>query len=159
MKNAKIDEAKANLLEINEVIKQLDESLREAALQVLVPMYFPDTSKQDKPAAIGTKDKKEAEESAAPDTDDLGNFIGSFEQSRPAENVMVLDVNVGGELLVRAPFTAMVLLLESNEPVKSSVPFTVMLLPRITEPLPMVRLLRTEVDDGNSVPVVIPEPV
>jgi len=90
MKNAKIEEAKANLLEINEVIKQLDESLREAALQVLVPMYFPDTSKQDRAAAIGTKDKKEAEESAAPDTDDLGNFIASFEQSKPAENVMVL---------------------------------------------------------------------
>ncbi len=90
MKNAKIEEAKANLLEINEVIKQLDESLRAAALEVLVPMYFPDTTKQDKPAAIEAKNKKESEESVAPDTDDLGSFIAPFEKSKPAENVMLL---------------------------------------------------------------------
>lgn len=90
MKNTKIEETKANLLEINEVIKQLDESLREAALRVLLPMYFPDISKQNNPTVIGTNDKKEAEESTVPDTEDLGNFIASFEQSKPAENVMVL---------------------------------------------------------------------
>lgn len=90
MKNTKIEDAKTNLLEINELIKQLDESLRETALQVLVPMYFPDTSKQEKSEAIGPKDKKEAEESAVPDMDDIGSFIVSFEKSKPAENVMML---------------------------------------------------------------------
>ena len=90
MKNAKIEEVKANLLEINELIKQLDISLRDTALQVLYPIFFPDTSKQEKSAAIGTKYKKEAEESAVPDTDDLENFIASFEKSKPAANVMVL---------------------------------------------------------------------
>lgn len=90
MKNAKIEEAKANLLEINEVVKQLDESLRAAALQVLVPMYFPDTPKQNKATASRAIDKIEADESALPHTDDIGNFISSFEQNKPAENVMVL---------------------------------------------------------------------
>lgn len=89
MKSPKIDEAKANLLEINDVVKQLEESLRATAIQVLVPMYFPDTSKHGKPTTIGTTDNK-AVEPELHDTDDLGNFIASFEQSRPAENVMLL---------------------------------------------------------------------
>ena len=75
------------------------------------------------------------------------------------EKVMVLAVNVGAELLVRAAFTSIVLPLESSAPVKRRVPFTVMLLPSNTEPLPMVRLLRTDVEEGNSFPVAIPEPV
>ena len=75
------------------------------------------------------------------------------------ENVMVLAVNVGAELLVRAPFTSIVLPLESSAPFKRSVPFTVMLLPSNTEPLPMVRLLSTEVEEGNSFPEVMLEPV
>lgn len=90
MKNAKIEEVKTNLLEINDVIKQLDESLRDTALQVLVPMYFPETSNQDKSAALATNNKKEAAESAVPDTGDLGNFIASFENSKPAETVLAL---------------------------------------------------------------------
>ncbi len=90
MKNSKIEEAKGNLLEINEVIKQLDESLRAAALQVLVPMYFPDATKQNKPATAGSTNKKESEELTATDTDDLGSFLASFEQTKPAENVMLL---------------------------------------------------------------------
>ena len=90
MKNAKIDEVKGKLLEINDVIKQLDESLRATALQVLVPIYFPDAGENQKQSASCAKGNQDEVKPEPPDTDDLGNFLASFEQSKPAENVILL---------------------------------------------------------------------
>lgn len=90
MKDAKIDEAKAKLLEMNDLIKQLDESMREVAIQLLLPMYFQGADGPRKPAMGAGSDNKVTAKSPAPNTDDLGDFIASFEQGKPADNVILL---------------------------------------------------------------------
>ncbi len=90
MKGATIEETKKKLLEINELIKQLDESMRAAALQVLIPLYFSSAGEQPKKASADVPDDKTAAVSEPPDTSALGNFITSFEQSKPADNVLML---------------------------------------------------------------------
>ena len=89
MKDTKIDEAKAKLLEINELIKQLDESMREAAIQLLVPLYF-HGSDEPRPAVGSSSDNKNPAKGLPQSTDDLGDFIASFEQGKPADNVLLL---------------------------------------------------------------------
>jgi hypothetical protein len=90
MKSITIEEAKGKLLEINELVKQLDDSMRATALQVLFPLYFPTLPElQKKTSALAQEDTK-TDVSAQPDTSDLGNFISSFEQSKPADNVILL---------------------------------------------------------------------
>ncbi len=90
MKDTKIDEAKTKLLEINELIKQLDESMRETAIQLLVPLYFHGADEPRKPAVDPSGDNKSLAKGVPPSTDDLGDFIASFEQGKPADNVLLL---------------------------------------------------------------------
>jgi hypothetical protein len=90
MKDTKINEAKAKLLEMNELIKQLDESMRETAIQLLVLLYFQGADGSRKPTRIAGGDNKDPAKLAASNTDDLGDFIASFEQGKPADNVILL---------------------------------------------------------------------
>lgn len=90
MKDAAIGDAKAKLLEINELIKQLDESLRQAAIQLLVPLYFEGADKPRTLSAGSSNDNQNRAKELPPSTDDLGEFIASFEQGKPADNVLLL---------------------------------------------------------------------
>lgn len=89
MKSTDIKEATDKLLEMSAVIKQLDESMREAALRILTPLYFPDHAV---PSKTLPKNNSSLGESAslASDTSDIGEFIESFEQGKPADNVLLL---------------------------------------------------------------------
>lgn len=90
MKDTRIEEAKAKLLELNELVKQLDESLRGPAIQLLVPLYFQGAEEPKKSAVGAGIDNKDTGKSQPPNTDDLGDFIASVEQGKPAENVLLL---------------------------------------------------------------------
>lgn len=90
MKDAAIGDAKAKLLEINELIKQLDESLRETAIQLLVPLYFQGGDRPPTQSAGSSNDNKSPDKVSPPSTNDLGDFIASFEQGKPADNVLLL---------------------------------------------------------------------
>lgn len=90
MKDTKIDEAKAKLLEINELIKKLDESMRETAIQLLVPLYFHNADEPRKSPVGLSSDNKNPHKGLPPSTDDLGEFIASFEQGKPVDNLFLL---------------------------------------------------------------------
>lgn len=90
MKGTSLTEAKEKLLEINELIKQLDESMRTAALEVLLPLYFSGAGELPKKVHRDIQEDGKTSVSEPPDTSDLGNFIASYETSKPADNVMLL---------------------------------------------------------------------
>lgn len=90
MKDGAIGDANAKLLEINDLIKQLDESLRETAIQLLVPLYFQGGDKPQTLSASSSNDNKNPDRVLPPSTDDLGEFIAPFEQGKPADNVLML---------------------------------------------------------------------
>lgn len=85
------DEVKAKLLEMNQLISQLDPSIRAAAFEILAPYYF--SHKQHPPvqtkATAGTENSG-GSATDTPDTSDLGAFISSFDTDKPKDNVMLL---------------------------------------------------------------------
>jgi len=86
-----IGEIKSKLLEINQLISQLDPSIRASAFEVLAPYYFSHIPPPP-PARSGTGNPSAGSPGAgsAPDTCDLGEFISSFDSDKPADNVMLL---------------------------------------------------------------------
>lgn len=90
MKSSEIKATTQNLLEINDVIKQLDESMRETALRVLVPLYFPTANVPEKKVTESSPAYKKGADKAEPDNSDLGEFLQSFEQGKPADSVLLL---------------------------------------------------------------------
>jgi len=90
MKDKKIDEAKEKLLEINALVKQLDESMRASALEVLIPIFFSTTEKLAKETIVSPQNEKSSAGTATVDTGDLGEFIALFDTKTPADNVMLL---------------------------------------------------------------------
>jgi Tfp pilus assembly protein PilV len=86
----KISDAKTKLLEVNDFVKKLDESLRENALKILLPMYFEFSTNDSKPKANGNTAANSTVHVNASDTSDLGSFISAFDQSKPADNVALL---------------------------------------------------------------------
>ena len=90
MKDTKIAEAKAKLLEINELIKQLDESIRQTAIQLLVPLYFHVMEEPAESVVGSSSDDKTHAKGQTHSTDDLGEFIASSEHGKPADNVLLL---------------------------------------------------------------------
>lgn len=90
MSKDEIKTAVEKLLEINDVIKQLDDSLRQAAINVLIPLHFPSAHGAQKPASPSVQVQGDAKAATAPDNSDLGAFLESFEQSKPADSVLML---------------------------------------------------------------------
>jgi hypothetical protein len=90
MTDVAFDDAKAKLLEINDLIKQLDESLRETAIQLLVPLHFHGRDKPRTQSLGSRNDDKSSDTELTPSTDDLGAFIASSDQGKPAGKVLLL---------------------------------------------------------------------
>lgn len=88
MERKHIEEAKTKLIEINQLITQLDPSIRSAAFDILAPHYFSDIPSM--PSHKNTGKVKDLNSSEAPDFSDLGAFISSFDTSKPTDNVMLL---------------------------------------------------------------------
>ena len=82
----KFDEVKAKLLEINDVIRQVDQSLRVPALQVLLPVYFPEASEWR------TANSHESDHGAADalGVDNFNDFMAPFKELKPAKNVILI---------------------------------------------------------------------
>lgn len=81
------ENAKEKLLKINEIVTQMDPTVRVATFEILVSRYLAHTTAAA-PNAHPTNEVAVA--AAAPDTSDLGTFISSFDTSKPSEAVMVL---------------------------------------------------------------------
>jgi hypothetical protein len=88
MKTKKIEEAKTALLEINELLVQLDPSIRASAFDILRPLYFI----EDQPAPKRLPWAKDFEEQNQDDSapSELDDFIASRDHKKPADNVMLL---------------------------------------------------------------------
>ena len=88
MSTKKIEEVKTALLEINELLVQLDPSVRASAFEILRPLYFTD----DEPAPKRSPPAKDSEDHSQDDgaPPELADFIASRDHKKPADNVMLL---------------------------------------------------------------------
>lgn len=86
----KISEAKTKLLDINDFVKKLDESLRESAIRVLLPMYLGHSHTESNPKRSADANVDLVSHSSNIDFSDIGTFISGFEQTKPADNVSLL---------------------------------------------------------------------
>lgn len=84
---ADFHKTKELLLSINEIVTQMDPSVRVQTFEMLVLRYVGHSAAAQtmKPSAAPS-----APAASAPDTTDLGEFISSFDTSKPAEAVLVL---------------------------------------------------------------------
>jgi len=89
MEKKDIEEVRSKLLEMNQLISQLDPSIRASAFEILTPYYF--SHRPSLPAHNGVDTRPpEIPTPPAPDTSDLGEFISSLDSQKPADNVMLL---------------------------------------------------------------------
>ncbi len=86
MSQEKIKETKEKLLEINQLISQLDSSIRADAFKMLAPLYF----QQSPPKSESEKAKQEVDTSLPVDTSSAETFFGSFEDMKPSDNVLLI---------------------------------------------------------------------
>ncbi len=84
----KKEEAKAALVEINELLVQLDPTIRGAAFEILRPLYFSNEQAAAKRTAQAKESDAPGDDESAPS--DLAAFIASREHNKPADNVMLL---------------------------------------------------------------------
>lgn len=92
MAKKEVEETKANLLEMNEIVLQLDPSIRAAAFDILATVYFQThrkASSSDQQGSIA-KTEQPTKKISPTGSDDLGTFISTFQHDKPAENVMLL---------------------------------------------------------------------
>lgn len=82
MDKKKIEDAKAALIEINELVIQLDPSIRAAAFEILRPHYFGGKQVERK-----TREESSGDQEAH---SELADFISSYGHNKPADNVMLL---------------------------------------------------------------------
>ena len=88
MDTKKIEETKAALVEINELVVQLDPSIRAAAFEILRPHFFGGKQAERKTAEHSDEQEESNRNQDAPS--ELADFISSYEHKKPADNVMLL---------------------------------------------------------------------
>ena len=81
-------EARAALVEINELLVKLDPSIRAAAFEILRPLYFVEEPAQPKRKIPPKETESSGEDEGAPS--ELADFIASHDQKKPADNVTLL---------------------------------------------------------------------
>ena len=81
-------EAKAALVEINELLVKLDPSIRATASEILRPLYFVEEQAQAKRRNVSKEGEPSGEDEGAPS--ELADFIASHDQKKPADNVTLL---------------------------------------------------------------------
>lgn len=74
---------------MNQLISQLDPSIRASAFEILTPYYFSHRPYPPTPTGADTRSPG-TPTPPAPDTSGLGEFILSFDSHKPADNVMLL---------------------------------------------------------------------
>jgi len=84
MSDEQIKEVKKKLLEINQIISELDPTIRAQAFEILAPHYFKDRL-PSKTAAV--KRAEEAEKIETVSTDDEAAFFRAFSHEKPSGNV------------------------------------------------------------------------
>lgn len=88
MNTKKIEEAKKALLEINELLVQLDPSVRASAFEILRRLYFTEDQASPKRPPPSNDSKDQSQNDSAPS--ELADFIASRDHKSPADNVMLL---------------------------------------------------------------------
>lgn len=86
MESKDFESTKALLLSINEIVAQMDPSVRASTFDLLTSRFL----EQKKTAPPEHKNTDSNKSPDAPDTSDLGAFISSLDTSKPSEAVMVL---------------------------------------------------------------------
>ena len=88
MSTTKKQEAKTALLEINELLVQLDPSIRASAFDILRPLYFFEEQPAPKVAPQSKKSEDPSQSDSAPS--ELAGFIALNDHKKPADNVLLL---------------------------------------------------------------------
>jgi len=88
MDKKKIEEVKAALIEINELVAQLDPSIRAAAFDILRPHYFGRKQTEGKKEGQSSEEEHTDADQHAPS--ELADFISSYDHKKPADNVLLL---------------------------------------------------------------------
>jgi hypothetical protein len=88
MDKKSMDEIKASLLEINELVAKLDPSIRAAAFEILRPLYFGRKQIEHTKEQESRKSDDDSKGDEAPT--DLSDFIAPYDHKKPADNVMLL---------------------------------------------------------------------
>ncbi|XQA62646.1 hypothetical protein ACM9XD_04585 [Xanthomonas sacchari] len=86
MESKDFESVKALLLSINEIVAQMDPSVRVSTFDLLTSRFL----EQSKVAPAESRKADSSKSQDTPDTTDLGTFISSFDTSKPSEAVMVL---------------------------------------------------------------------
>jgi hypothetical protein len=88
MSTKKKEEAKTALLEINELLVQLDPSIRASAFDILRALYFMEDEPAPKRSSSAKDSDDHSQDNSAPS--ELADFIASRDHKKPADNVLLL---------------------------------------------------------------------
>jgi hypothetical protein len=95
MDNKGIEDAKAKLAEMNKVIGDLDESIRSAAFDLLVPLFFDDHERgSETKSETATKPGRERETASSHDPAQL---FSKNEHDKPKDNVHLVAASLYAE--------------------------------------------------------------